>query len=247
MSTFTVLFKKELQKTVTSSACKILLIVLLTATAAGSAAFSIILYNHRPLLTGPGRAYIELFAGLILYFLPMFELLLFVWALSSIPAAGEKEGGIIDSLLAAAVDPKTLWTSKTLSVFVPGAVTALVSTIVIAAVVNLAVVIPAGGAFLFPPAAAVTGLGVNLVLMLSLLGITVYLVLSGNPDTSIMPSFMLGFGLMAGVPLGMVLEAFDILSWRFTLWSGIGTAGFLVITLLLARKLSAEKILLSSR
>jgi hypothetical protein len=77
--------------------------------------------------------------------------------------------------------------------------------------------------------------------------VTVILSLRASPDTATVPSFVLGFGVMAVVPAGAVVRILDLSSWVFA--SGyLGTALVeWIAVLVLSRGLTKESIVLSSR
>ena len=70
--------------------------------------------------------------------------------------------------------------------------------------------------------------------------------LAGNPDIAIAPSFLLGFGLMMGIPLGIATGAINLASWTFTLWYLGGTVIALGAVCCFFRLLTKENIVLSS-
>ena len=73
------------------------------------------------------------------------------------------------------------------------------------------------------------------------------LALAGDPDAALAPMFLLSFGLMIGIPLGLATGVFDLTSWSFALWYlaitviAIGVVGFL------SRMLRRQNIVLSSK
>ena len=71
--------------------------------------------------------------------------------------------------------------------------------------------------------------------------------LAGNPDIAIAPSFIVGFGLMMGIPIGMVLGGINLVSWNFSIWYLAGTAIFWVIIIILTRFLTKENMVLSGK
>jgi hypothetical protein len=71
--------------------------------------------------------------------------------------------------------------------------------------------------------------------------------LAGNPDIAIAPSFIVGFGLMMGIPLGMIIGWIDLVSWSFSLWYMAASVVILVVTFILTRLLTMENIVLSGK
>jgi hypothetical protein len=71
--------------------------------------------------------------------------------------------------------------------------------------------------------------------------------LAGNPDVAIAPSFLIGFGLMIGIPAGLATGTIDITSWSFALWYTAGAIAVWLIVLALMRILTRQNIVLSAR
>jgi hypothetical protein len=71
--------------------------------------------------------------------------------------------------------------------------------------------------------------------------------LANNPDVAIAPSFLVGFGLMIGMPLGIMTGTINLASWAFSLWYLAATIVVWVIVLWLTRLLTKENIVLSSK
>ena len=68
-----------------------------------------------------------------------------------------------------------------------------------------------------------------------------------SPDAAILPSFILGFGLMAIMPAGMALGFIDMASWAFAgLYLGAAALEWMLV-LLLEAGMTKERIVLSSR
>ena len=85
------------------------------------------------------------------------------------------------------------------------------------------------------------------MLLMATLMFIIMFSLAGNPDIAIAPSFIVGFGLMMGIPIGMVLGGIDLVSWDFSLWYLAGTALFLIIVIILTRFLTKENMVLSGK
>jgi hypothetical protein len=68
-----------------------------------------------------------------------------------------------------------------------------------------------------------------------------------SPDAAIVPSFAVGFGMMAAVPAGAALRILDLSSWVFAAgYLGVA-AGEWIAVFALAHGLTKEGIVLSSR
>jgi uncharacterized membrane protein len=71
--------------------------------------------------------------------------------------------------------------------------------------------------------------------------------LANNPEIAIAPSFIVGFGLMMGLPIGIATGAINLASWSFTFWYFVGTVIVWSVVGYLSRLLSKENIVLSSK
>ena len=190
---------------------------------------------------------LELIIGLIAYFLPFTVLMAFIWAFASLPVVKEKVNGNIASLLATTLRPKEIWLGKSLAIFIPGYVISIISTMIVLLVVNLSVIVPATGNFLFPLPLFLVSLILNPLLLLGLLLFIILFSLANNPDIAIAPSFLVGFGLMMGIPLGIALGTINLASWSFSLWYLVGVIIVWIVVSFLTRLLTKEKIVLSSK
>jgi hypothetical protein len=92
-----------------------------------------------------------------------------------------------------------------------------------------------------------TGFIINPLLFFGLLSFILLFSLANNPDIAIMPSFLVGFGLMIGIPVGVAIGAIDLASWSFTLWYLAGAAIVWIVVGCLSRLLTREQIVLSSK
>jgi ABC-2 type transport system permease protein len=190
---------------------------------------------------------LELFIGLVAYFLPLLVLLAFIWSFATLPVTKEKVNGNVEALMATPLSPRDLWMGKSLAIFIPAYIVALAAAVFVILVINLAAILPATGGFILAAPALVLGLIVNPLLFFGMLLFIILISLAGNPDIAIAPSFIIGFGLMMGMPAGMGLGAFDLSSWGFTLWYLAGTAVALAVILYLTRLLTRQNIVLSSK
>lgn len=225
----------------------IILIIGLIIMVAGSIGISIALKLQPWLKERAAIPLLELFISLIVYFLPLFFLLAFIWSFASLPVTKEKVNGNIEALIATPITPYELWVGKSLAIFLPAYVISIVTGVVNAVAVNLAVILPATGQLVLPTSVLILGLVINPLLFFGLLLFTVLFSLANNPEVAIMPSFILGFGLMVGLPAVMMTGAVNLASWSFTLWYLGGTVVLISIVFYLSRTLTRENIVLSSK
>jgi ABC-type transport system involved in multi-copper enzyme maturation permease subunit len=226
-----------------------LIISILFALITAAASIIIIVVLRRQELPGKEIAgpILELLISLVAYFLPLFVIMTFIWAFAQLTIIKEKVNGIIESLLATPLGPGEIWMAKSMAIFLPGYIISIISTLIILLSVNFFVIIPATGDFLLPVTVLLISLLINPLLFLALLLFIVLFSMANNPEIAIAPSFLVGFGLMIGIPLGVATGAINLASWSFTLWCLGGAVLFLAIDLALYRLLTKENIVLSSK
>lgn len=235
---------RELKRT---AAFRIMLIVAAGVMVAAASGISIALSRQAWLEEPVARPLLDLFVALVLYFLPLLVLLAFIWAFAGLPVIKEKVNGNVESLMATPLSPRDLWLGKSLAIFLPAYVISIVTTGVASLVINVSTILPSTGRFVLPLPALILGFGVNPLLFLALLLFMILFSLANNPDIALGPSFLLGFGLMIGVPIGLGMGWFDLSSWSFTLWYLLGTVVFLAVVLGFTCLLTRQNIVLSSK
>ena len=166
---------------------------------------------------------------------------------ASLPVTKEKVNGNIESLLATPLSPKAIWMGKCLAIFLPAFVICIVSTLVIVLAVNFVAIVPATGTLFLPAPVLLTGFLFNPLLFFGLLSFIILFSLANNPDIAIMPSFLVGFGLMIGIPVAVAIRAIDLASWSFALWYLVGAVVIWAVVCYLSRLLTKEQIVLSSK
>jgi ABC-type transport system involved in multi-copper enzyme maturation permease subunit len=193
------------------------------------------------------RPMLEMIIGLISYFLPLFVLITFIWAFANLTIIQEKVKGNIESLLATPLSPKEIWIGKSIAIFLPGYIISIISTLVILLAVNFIVILPATGNFILPSPLLLISFLINPLLFLALLLFIVLFSLANNPNIAIAPSFLVGFGLMIGIPLGVATGTINLASWPFVLWCLGGAIIFWAANFGFYHLLTKENIVLSSK
>jgi len=225
-----------------------LIVSTLFAIITAAASVIIIVVLRRQELPGKGAGPIlELIIGLVAYFLPLFIIMTFIWAFAHLTIIKEKINGIIESLLATPLGPGEIWIAKSMAIFLPGYIMSIISTLIILLSVNFFAIIPITGSFILPAPALLISLLINPFIFLALLLFIVLFSMANNPEIAIAPSFLVGFGLMIGIPLGVATGVINLVSWSFTLWCSGGAILFLAIDCGLYRLLTKENIILSSK
>jgi ABC-type transport system involved in multi-copper enzyme maturation permease subunit len=242
-----IVLRRDFQELRRTNAFRILVLTSAVITIGIAVGTSIALSKIEWLGVEAAKPMLELIMGLVIYFLPFSVLISFIWAFASLPITIEKVNGNIESLLATPLSPKAIWMGKGLAIFLPGFVISIVSTLIVLLAVNFAAIIPATGDFFLPAPVLLTGLLFNPLLFFGLLSFIVLFSLANNPDIAIMPSFLLGFGLMIGIPVGIAIGAIDLASWSFALWYLAGTLVAWAVIGYLSRLLTKEQIVLSSK
>lgn len=242
-----IIFQRDLRELRQTIAFLAIVIIFSVVTIATVLIISIVLSRHKWLMEIPARPILGMIISLIAYFLPLFILITFIWAFASLPIIKEKVNGNIASLLATPLSPGEIWIGKSFAIFLPGLIISTVSTLIVLFAINLIVIKPAVGIFVLPVPALVTGFLINPLLFLGLLLIIILLNLANNPDLAIAPSFIVGFSLMMGIPLGVATGKINLASWSFSLWYLGGAMIIWVIICFLLRLLTKENIIFSSQ
>lgn len=247
MNRIGIIIKRDYRELRQSPAFRIILIVAGLITLAAAIGISIALSQQSWLGEPEARPMLGIFIGLVLYFLPLVVLLSFIWSFATLPLTKEKANGNIEALMATPLSPWGLWLGKSLAVFLPAYLISIVAAFIVVLVINLSTILPATGVFVLPVFTLVLGFVVNPLLFLGLLLFMILFALANNPDIALAPSFLIGFGLMMGMPVGLGMGWFDLSSWSFTLWYLLGTVVLLAIVLALTRLLTRQNIVLSSK
>jgi len=235
---------REMRRT---TAFRIILIAAAAVVAAASAGITIAL-NLQPWFGEELAApLISLFVSLVLYFLPLVILLAFIGTFGNLSIVKEKANGNLACLMATPLTPRALWMGKSLAIFLPAYITTIAGTATVVLVMNLGACIPAGYGFVLPVPAVVLGLMINPLLFFGLLLFMILYALAGDPDAALAPMFLLSFGLMMGIPLGLATGVFDLTSWSFALWYLAITVIAIGVVVFLSRMLTRQNIVLSSK
>jgi hypothetical protein len=238
---------RDVREKLKSMAFLIICIISSLITIAASVATSVILSRKPWVGMAEARPILELIIGLMSFFIPLIIMMIFIWGFSGLQLISEKTKGIISSLIAANITPRQLWIGKSLAIFIPGYLISIISTATVILSINLSVIVPASGSFIFPLPLFLMSLVWDPLLLLGTLLFIILFSLAGNPDIAIAPSFIVGFGLMMGVPIGMTTGWIDLVSWDFSLWFLAGTAVVWIAVIILTRFLTRENIILSSK
>jgi ABC-type transport system involved in multi-copper enzyme maturation permease subunit len=242
-----IVFHRDFRELRQTNAFLIISILFAAVTVTASVIIIIVLRRQGLLGKETARPMLELIIGLIAYFLPLFVLMTFIWTFAFLTIIQEKVKGNIESLLATPLSPKEIWIGKSIAIFLPGYIISIISTLIILLTVNFIVIIPATGSFILPAPSLLISFLINPLLFLALLLFIVLFSLANNPDIAITPSFLVGFGLMIGIPLGVATGVINLASWSFALWCLGGAIIFWAINCGLYRLLTKENIVLSSK
>jgi hypothetical protein len=185
-------------------------------------------------------------AVMILFFATLLPFLVFIWAFAGPILAKEKASGHLETLLATPLSARTIWLAKSATIALPGLIASLGCAIIAGAAAAIAAT-ASGAPYLLSMQAILVCVVGNPLLFSGLGALTVSLALRASPDAAIAPSFILGFGAMAIVPIGAGLGMIDLSSWAFV--GAYFTAGVLewLVVAGLERGDTKECIVLSSR
>ena len=247
MNRIGIIIKRDYRELRQSTAFRIILIVAGLITLAAAIGISIALSRQSWLGEPEARPMLSLFIGLVIYFLPLVVLLSFIWSFATLPLTREKVNGNIEALMATPLSARGLWLGKSLAIFLPAYIIAIAASVIVVLVINLSAILPTTGVFVLPVPTLVLGFVVNPLLFLGLLLFMILFSMANNPDIALGPSFILGFGLMMVMPIGLGMGWFDLSSWSFALWYLLGTGALLAIVLGLTCLLTRQNIVLSSK
>jgi len=242
-----IIFQRDFRDILKTRAFIIICILVSLLTIAAAAITSGLLGRREWIGEEAARPLLELIIGLLAFFFPFTVLMVFIWGFSGLQIVKEKVEGITASLIATTISPRQLWIGKSMAIFIPGYLMAIASTMLVVLSINFLVILPASGNFIFPLPLFLVSLIWDPLLLLATLMFIILFSLAGNPDIAIAPSFIVGFGLMMGIPIGMALGAIDLVSWDFSLWYMAATAVFWIIVIILTRLLTKENIVLSGK
>jgi ABC-type multidrug transport system permease subunit len=240
-------FRRDYNEMIRTTAFRIMSIVTGIVVIAAIAGVSIPLRLQDWYGDAEANEGLNLIYGLVLYFLSLLIFLAFTWGFSNIQLTKEKVNGNIECLLATPVSPSGLWTGKILAVFLPAFIITLVSVCLVWIALNLIVSLPGWSMFIMPESFLIVSLLSNPVLFSGVIAFIVLVSLSGNPDIAVTPSFLVGFGLMMGIPAGMATGVIDMTSGSFVLWYTAGGLLVWMIVIALIPKLKRQTIVLSSK
>lgn len=192
----------------------------------------------------PDRSVLENYLGLILFVTSFFSIGIHTTVLAFQSLTREKARGGVQALLATPLAPGDIWLGKSLGVFLPGLVFAVVMTVAALLVINYVYFVPYTG-FIVTPWMMVSSL-VAVPLVYLALSLLVHLVgLTGKPMTANVIAQVF-IPVMTALMINLAIrEIPNAGSWIFAV-ALLGTAAAMgVIVLVLCRKLTAERIVLS--
>lgn len=234
---------KELRKT---SAFLIICIIFAAVTIAASTIITIILKKQELRGYLPAKPILELIVGLVAYFIPLSVMITFIWSFANLTIIREKADGSIQSLLATPLSPIELWLAKSMAIFFPAYIISVISSLIILLSINFFAIIPAINISILPLPSILISFFINPLLFMALIAFTVLFSIANNPDIAIAPSFLIGFGLMMGIPLGIATGIINITSWSFAIWCLVAAIIFWIIDIILLRMLTKENIVRSA-
>lgn len=242
-----IVLQRDFREMRETNAFRIMLILSAVITVGAAAGISIGLGRQGWLAEAAARPMLEMIMGLVAYFISLVVLMAFIWAFASLPIVKEKVNGNVDCLLATPLSPVALWMGKGLAIFLPGLVISIIATLIVVLAVNFSAILPATGGLILPAPVLLIGFLINPLLFFGLLSFIVLFSLANNPDIAIAPSFLVGFGLMIGIMLGVATGAINLASWSFALWYLAGAVVLWIIVGFFSRLLTKENIVLSSK
>ncbi len=192
----------------------------------------------------PNRSALGNYLGLILYITSFLSIGIYASVFAFQSLTREKSRGNIQALLATPVDPNNIWLGKSLAVFLPGLVFAVLITLATFLVLNFIYFVPGVG-FIFTSWMLLNSLVAVPLVYLALTLLVFIIGLTGKPATgNVIAQIFLPVltTLMINLAVRGILNAG---SWLFTVVLLGITAVISIVVLLLRSKLTAERIILS--
>lgn len=250
MSGFKLILSRDTRDLAGTTAFRVIVVVLMVlaiafAAGAGASVIASPAGESGPISSAPSAA---ASVGMMLYFATLMPFLVLLWVFSGAILTKEKASGHLEALLATPLSPRTLWLAKSMTMVLPAlAIAALSSALILTASAVAARAQPVATAFSIPAPNLVACLVGNPLLFSALGALTVVIAFKASPDASIVPSFILGFGLMILVPVGAGLRIIDPASWALAgAYLGAGVLLWILV-FILERGLTKEMVVLSSR
>ncbi len=197
-----------------------------------------------PLKSGFSLDDMRFLAGLGSYPLSFLIAMTLIWAFGATLLARDKASGTIDILMACPLSPYHILMAKGLLLSIPSTLLSVTLTLPSLLIIEHACRDIVGGSALTAPVL------LNAWIILPVLFLCLTLVMTGisfisNGDISILPSFIMGFGMMILIPIGIKNRTLDISAWSFSLLHLMILGILLIILFILLLVVNKEKIVLS--
>jgi ABC-2 type transport system permease protein len=239
-----VIARKDIREAFRSRSTYVFIVIMLVVTISYVANYN----NHVKALTNSQAIYdySRIFLNYLAYFFPLMYSIILCTVLANYSVVLDKAKRNIESLMATPISIRQIWMGKSLAVAFPSLVIGISVSIVFYLVMNFAFVIPKTNSFVFPDAiAVVSALIIVPVLIFSIVAIVVYIQLTiVNPRVASFVFTGIFIGLFLGVnALGAQGTSTDIFPLIY-----LGIIGLCAgISAILSRRLTKEKVLLSSK
>ena len=179
----------------------------------------------------------------VAYTLPLVLTMLICSVFAAYAIAMDKAKRTLESLLATPLSLRQIWLGKSLAVALPGVTIALLVSLLALLAMNLVIVVPAVGSFIMPSVLSlVTGLVIVPVVAFLVVSLVSFLQLIMAKPTIANFAFI---GIFLGIYLAIITEWAAY--WDFSFIYLMATIFLVAVTLFLARFLTKERIILSSK
>jgi ABC-type transport system involved in multi-copper enzyme maturation permease subunit len=247
-----ILLKRDLRELIRTWTFRIVAALFMVLTLVFSIGMGFLFSDMARNAAGAGEAYFRLVFLQVtsngIFALTFLPYVTFLWAFLGSFITREKAEGNLESLLATPLGPWSLLAAKCLVIFLPALVVSLVSvvfsSVLICCIAGLDRLLPV---LTLPAPLFLTGFILNPLLFLGLTALTAMIGLIRSPDLAVIPTFLIGFGLLSGIPVLEVTGVIDLASWSFFLIYGGVTICLWVAAALAGLGLTRESIVLSGR
>ncbi|WP_217302657.1 hypothetical protein [Clostridium sp. 001] len=165
---------------------------------------------------------------------------------TTVPLVRDKTNGTIENLLATPLNPKEIVKGKSFAIFLPGFIIAILSPLIVMIVVNFSLTISNYGFFYFPMTLLLSVFVITPMFCYELTKFTIQISMIKSPEAAIAPSYLIGFGLIIGIPICSTIGFINLASWSFSLiYLGV-TFIMWILVWSFSLLLTKEKIILSN-
>ena len=181
--------------------------------------------------------------AMLSFVLSFLSIMTFCMIASGYSVITEKLKRTLESLLATPLTIREIWLGKSLAIFLPSVIMGILLTIVAVVIANMIYVISTTESFVVPPASSLVVCAISVPVIVFLLVCVITILQFILTNTRVVNAIFLG--IIFGVGFGLTGTGVDPTSWNFSLLSLTFIVGLAILTIVLARFLTRERIILA--